>query len=132
MWSSDFSDVRGRRTGRDEDLGLERSGPRAAVEGGGRTTAGLVDSRWRIRPDGPSQCIERIERIERTELRTLPTERFEFCEWKCPRVNIGYHVEVDRHYYSVPRTLVFVAGKHTTKTEQMPKFRQKHDDLRAP
>ncbi len=47
-----------------------------------------------------------FDRIERTELRPLPTERFEFCEWKQPRVNIDYHVEVDRHYYSVPSTLV--------------------------
>ena len=95
-----------------------------------------------------------FHRIERTELRPLPTERFEFCEWKQPRVNIDYHVGVDRHYYSVPSTLVgeivdarftastvellhhgkrvashvrsFVAGKHTTKTEHMPKSHQKH------
>ena len=39
-----------------------------------------------------------FDRIESTELRPLPTERFEFCEWKQPRVNIDYHVEVDRHY----------------------------------
>lgn len=95
-----------------------------------------------------------FDRIERAELRPLPTERFEFCEWKQPRVNIDYHVEVDRHYYSVPSTLVgeivdarftastvellhrgkrvashirsYVAGKHTTKTEHMPKSHQKH------
>jgi transposase len=27
---------------------------------------------------------------------------FEYSEWKKARVNIDYHVEVDRHYYSVP------------------------------
>ena len=31
---------------------------------------------------------------------------YEFAEWKKARVNIDYHVEVDRHYYSVPCQLV--------------------------
>src|SRR5207253_3485081 len=30
---------------------------------------------------------------------------YEFGEWKKIRVNIDYHVEVERHYYSVPYSL---------------------------
>ena len=104
---------------------------------------------------GPTPQLRRrqlFDRIERAELRPLPTERFEFCEWKQPRVNIDYHVEVDRHYYSVPNALVgelvdarftastvellhhgkrvasharsFVPAKHTTNPEHMPETRR--------
>ena len=51
----------------------------------------------------------------------MPTERFEFCEWKQPRVNIDYHVEVDRHYYSVLSTLVgeIVDSRFTASTVEL-------------
>jgi transposase len=39
-------------------------------------------------------------------LRPLPAERYSFAEWKQARVNIDYHVELDRHFYSVPYSLV--------------------------
>lgn len=97
-----------------------------------------------------------FERIERSALRPLPATRFEHCEWKTCRVHIDYHVEIDRHYYSVPYTLVgevvearftattvellhggkriasharsYVAGRHTTNPEHMPKAHQRHAD----
>ena len=75
------------------------------------------------------------------------------------RVNIDYHVELDRHYYSVPHALVhervelrftastlevfwksqrvasharsFERGRHTTIAEHMPKAHQKHLDVDA-
>ena len=40
----------------------------------------------------------------------LPAERYIMAEWKTVRANIDYHVEVDRHYYSVPYQL---AGQQT-------------------
>jgi transposase len=46
------------------------------------------------------------ERLDRPALRPLPTQRYELAEWKGCRVNIDYHVEVDRHPYSVPYQLV--------------------------
>ena len=49
---------------------------------------------------------ELYETIERPALRPLPAQRYEFAEWKKARVNIDYHIEVDRHYYSVPYQLV--------------------------
>jgi transposase len=36
----------------------------------------------------------------------LPKERYYTAEWKTCRANIDYHIEVDRHYYSVPYQLV--------------------------
>jgi transposase len=36
----------------------------------------------------------------------LPQEPYEYAEWKQVRVNLDYHVEVDRHYYSVPFSLL--------------------------
>jgi hypothetical protein len=32
----------------------------------------------------------------------VPSRRYEFATWKTATVNIDYHVEVDRHYYSSP------------------------------
>lgn len=47
-----------------------------------------------------------FERIERGALRPLPAGRFVYGEWKIVRIGIDYHVEVERHYYSVPYALV--------------------------
>ena len=35
-------------------------------------------------------------------LKPLPALRYEYAEWKSPRVGIDYHIEVAGHYYSVP------------------------------
>jgi transposase len=47
-----------------------------------------------------------FERIDRPALRPLPAEAYSFAEWKKARVNIDYHIEIERHYYSVPYALV--------------------------
>jgi len=47
-----------------------------------------------------------FERFDRPALRPLPAERFVYTEWCQARVNIDYHVAVERHYYSVPYRLV--------------------------
>jgi transposase len=49
---------------------------------------------------------ERFDGIDRPALRPLPKEPFELAEWKKARVNIDYHVELDRAFYSVPHALV--------------------------
>jgi transposase len=49
---------------------------------------------------------ERFDAIDRPALRPLPQEAFELAEWKKARVNIDYHVELDRAFYSVPHALV--------------------------
>ena len=95
-----------------------------------------------------------FETIDKPALAPLPAHRYEFAQWKKATVNIDYHVEVDRHYYSVPYQLrgkkldvsmtattiaVFHKNRrvashprshrkygHTTLTEHMPKAHQKH------
>lgn len=46
---------------------------------------------------------------ERATLRPLPAERYEYACWKRAKVQLDYHVEVDKHAYSVPHALT---GKH--------------------
>lgn len=47
-----------------------------------------------------------FERIDRPAMKPLPPTPYEYAEWKPATVNIDYHVEVERHYYSVPHALV--------------------------
>ena len=54
--------------------------------------------------DGSRRTL--FEQLERPLMRPLPAQRYEYADWKTARVNIDYHVEVDRHYYSVPFQLV--------------------------
>lgn len=46
------------------------------------------------------------EQLDRPVLRPLPAQAYVFAIWKKARVNIDYHVELERHYYSVPYQLV--------------------------
>src|SRR5215831_9846867 len=43
--------------------------------------------------------------LDRPALAPLPAERFQLHHWAQARVNIDYHVQFDRHFYSVPYTL---------------------------
>ena len=47
-----------------------------------------------------------FEQLDRPALTPLPGTRYELAEWQPCRVNIDYHVEVDRNFYSVPYQLV--------------------------
>jgi len=97
---------------------------------------------------------ELFDRLERDALEPLPPEPFVYADWKIARVNIDYHVEVDRHYYSVPFALIhetvevrmtsrtvevlhkgqcvaghrrsYQPGRHTTNPEHMPASHRKH------
>ena len=46
-----------------------------------------------------------FETLDQPALRPLPAERYQYGEWRTARVNIDYHVEFERHYYSVPYQL---------------------------
>lgn len=97
---------------------------------------------------------ELFETLERPSLKPLPAEQYRYIDFTQPTVNIDYHVDVDKHYYSVPyqlrgkkveaflsadtveifhsnRRIVthqrsFQKGNYTTLTEHMPKSHQKH------
>jgi transposase len=47
-----------------------------------------------------------FERLDRPALRPLPTAPYQYAEWKRARVHVDCHIEVERHYYSVPQPLV--------------------------
>jgi transposase len=100
-----------------------------------------------------SRC-ELFEELDKPALRPLPEQPYEFAEWKKATVNIDYHVEFDKHYYSVPYTLIHKEvwiratqstleifhnrkriashrrsksrGHHTTVAEHMPSAHQKY------
>ena len=97
-----------------------------------------------------------FERLDRPALKPLPTKRYEFVQWKKARVNLDYHIEVDKNYYSVPYAYIhkevevrltvgtveilchgqriashrraYGKGRFTTDVSHMPKAHQKHLD----
>jgi transposase len=111
----------------------------------------LNNRRFRKR-DGTRASL--FHQVDLPVLQPLPAERYVMAEWKTVRANIDYHVEIDRHYYSVPYQLAgqqlearytattvelfqdgkrvtsharnSVAYRHTTIHEHMPKSHQAH------
>ena len=99
---------------------------------------------------------ERFDAIDRPALRPLPNEPFELAEWKQAKVNLDYHVEFHRGFFSVPHALVherveirstaaslevfhrgqrvalhrrptyFAPGGYSTIPEHMPKSHRQH------
>ena len=47
-----------------------------------------------------------FDSLDRPAMQPLPASAYEYAEWKKVRVNIDYHVAIDKHYYSVPYQLV--------------------------
>jgi transposase len=43
-----------------------------------------------------------FEAVEKPALKPLPAEPFVYAEWKLRRVGLDYHVDIERHFYSVP------------------------------
>jgi transposase len=94
--------------------------------------------------------------VDKPALKPLPHTPYEFAQWKKARVNIDYHIEVDRHYYSVPHQLIkkqidvritaktieclyqnkrvashirsYHKGRHSTVKEHMPSSHRKMAD----
>ncbi len=53
----------------------------------------------------PGSRLQQFETLEKPALKPLPQYPYEFAEWKKVRVNIDYHVELKKHYYSAPYQL---------------------------
>jgi transposase len=47
-----------------------------------------------------------FEQLDRPALQSLPPTPYEYADWKRCRVNIDYHIEVNKHFYSVPFRLL--------------------------
>jgi transposase len=95
-----------------------------------------------------------LEELDRPALKPLPAEPYVFAEWRARRVGIDYHIDIDKHYYSVPHRFaraevevrltgrsveVFARGeriavhlrssgngKHTTVQEHMPSSHRRY------
>jgi transposase len=46
-----------------------------------------------------------FEELDRPALKPLPARAYELATWRLATVNIDYHVEAERHWYSVPHQL---------------------------
>ncbi len=101
----------------------------------------------------PGSRTSAFENLDRPALNPLPSQPYQFAEWKKATVNVDYHIEVHRHYYSLPHTLIkkkidvritnntiecfykskrvashirsYHKGRHSTVKEHMPKSHQK-------
>jgi len=62
-----------------------------------------------------------FETIDRPAMKPLPERRYQYADWEKPRVNIDYHVQLDRHYYSVPYQLAgeLVDARMTSATVEI-------------
>ena len=49
---------------------------------------------------------ELFERLDRPALKPLPVTSYVYAEWKQCRAGLDYHVDIGRHYYSVPHQLL--------------------------
>jgi transposase len=102
---------------------------------------------------------QEFEEIDLPNLRPLPEKPYEFAIRKTARVNIDYHVEFEKHFYSVPHSLIHQevdlrvtehlvqifhqgksvavhprsskAGRYTTLREHMPPNHQFMDKINA-
>ncbi len=71
------------------------------------TIAGLLEA-LNNRPfqKQPGSRKSLFESLDRPVLKLLPATPYEYAEWKQAKPGIDYHVEVGKHYYSVPHTWV--------------------------
>jgi len=54
----------------------------------------------------PGTRRSQFEALDQPVLQPLPSQPYCYTEFKWARVNIDYHIEYDKHYYSVPHHLV--------------------------
>jgi transposase len=61
------------------------------------------------------------EQLDRPALQPLPAMPYEYADWKRCRVGLDYHVEIERHFYSVPHRLLRqeVEARITTGTVEL-------------
>ena len=54
----------------------------------------------------PGTRRSQFEQLDKPALRALPAQPYRYAHIKKARVHIDYHIEYDKHYYSVPHPLV--------------------------
>lgn len=116
----------------------------------------LLDLNHRPFKKLPGTRASQFEALDKPALKPLPTKPYELAQFSEARVHVDYHIEVDKHYYSVPYTLIkqvidvrltlntvecfhagvrvashirsFLKGKHTTLAEHMPPSHKAYSD----
>jgi len=66
----------------------------------------LIDLNQRQMKKHPGSRLSQFETIDKPALKPLPTQAYSYTLVKQVSVHIDYHVEVEKHYYSVPHTLI--------------------------
>ncbi len=106
----------------------------------------------------PGSRLSAFESLDKPELKPLPEQPYDYAIWKKAKAGIDYHIDVDKHYYSVPHQLVgkkldvrisatlievlhqgkrvasHIKSSHggfTTCQEHMPKQHQQHQEWSA-
>jgi transposase len=102
----------------------------------------------------PGSRLSQFNALEKPALKPLPLFRYEYAEWKKVKAGFNYHIELDKHFYSIPFTLVkkelhvryntrtvevfyqnariashvrsYVAHGYTTASQHMPQSHQHH------
>ena len=102
----------------------------------------------------PGTRRAQFEAIDHPAWQPLPAAAYEYSEWKKARVSIDYHIEIERHFYSVPAVFVKrevevrltasalecfaggkriaahtrsrIAGGYSTQSEHLPKAHRAH------
>lgn len=54
----------------------------------------------------PGSRLSQYEKLEKPVLRPLPAAPYKYAQWAKATLGYDYHIEVDRHLYSVPYTLI--------------------------
>ncbi len=62
-----------------------------------------------------------FEQIDKPVLKPLPIDPYIFARWKKCKAGIDYHVEIERHYYSVPHQLIRQSlwARYTARTVEI-------------
>jgi transposase len=116
----------------------------------------IVNARPFQKMDGSRESL--YEELDRPALGPLPGKPWVVADWKTAKVNIDYHIDIDRYYFSVPyryigeeldvkvtRDLVEIfrkgqpvashlrtRGRYSTKPEHMPSSHREHLDWNPP
>jgi transposase len=54
----------------------------------------------------PGSRLSHFLELDKPALKPLPATRYEYAEWKKAKAGFNYHIELDKHFYSVPFALV--------------------------
>jgi len=113
----------------------------------------LMDLNQRPMKKHPGSRRSQFEALDKPALKPLPSQAYRYTHVKFVRVHLDYHVEIEKHYYSVPHALLkqtleahitgrlvtlyhkgqrvavhprcYRAGRHTTLDVHMPVAHQK-------